>query len=163
MTHEDISAKMSLIVDEMCRILGIEPEKKVWVEESEGRIIVNVELNAENLGYIIGFHGRTLESLESVLHSMINKQVGEITVKVLLNINGYRQKREEVIRILANNAAEFVRTHKVEKHLPPMKAYDRRLVHLALKDYIDITTESVGEGEDRRVVVKYNDDQSFNK
>ena len=106
-----------------------------------------------DLGFLIGYHGQNLESFQSVLQLMLNRAF-EGGIRVVVNVNNYREKREEVLKEMAMRAVDYVREYKVEKHLSPMKPNDRRIVHLALQDLPDISTESVGEGEERRVVIK---------
>jgi spoIIIJ-associated protein len=78
----------------------------------------------------------------------------EKDLRVLLEVNDYREKREKYLQDIAQRAAMEVKSTGQEVELPPMKPYERRAIHMALKQEAGIETESIGEGEDRRIVVK---------
>jgi spoIIIJ-associated protein len=113
-----------------------------------------IELQGEHLSELIGFHGKMLESLQNVLGLFMNKALENKEVRVLLDINNYRDKRTEYLTRYAQRAAEEVRMNKQPMELPPMKPFERRIIHMVLKDDPELITESLGEGEDRRVVIK---------
>ena len=102
---------------------------------------------------LIGERGNNLAALEYLLKRLVRKQNG-FEVKFTLDINDYRMKRLEDIKQDVKNASRHVRVHRREMALRPMSAFERRIVHLLLAEYPDITTESVGQGDERRVVIK---------
>lgn len=153
MKNITLKEKAEKVLSDLASLIKFEVEPKIEVNEVEEIPVVNISLESENLGYMIGYHGKNLESFQTVLQLIINNGL-EKPVRILLNVNNYREKREESLKEIAMEAAEFVRMHNVEKHLAPMRPYDRRIVHLALADESDLVTDSVGEGEERRVVVK---------
>ncbi len=97
-----------------------------------------------------------IQSLEHLVNLIYWKQNPELAKKqkIILDINHYRKRREELIIRLSQTAAQKVIATKKKVELPPMNSYERRLVHLTIKNYPSLTTESVGEEPNRRVVIK---------
>ena len=91
---------------------------------------------------------------ETILRLIIKKQTGDISI-VHLDINNYRELKNETLRELAKKAARRARFYKTPVALEAMSAYERRIIHTELAIHPDIKTESIGEGSNRRVVVKY--------
>lgn len=104
------------------------------------------------LGLLIGSGGDTLRSIEYILALMINKDREE-WYRVVVDIDGYRERREEELKQLAYKTADRVRMHGSAVELKPMSGADRRIVHMALSSMPEVTTESTGEGRYRRLVV----------
>jgi spoIIIJ-associated protein len=125
---------------------------EVSVEETEDNEVA-VDINGEDLGALIGYHGETLSSLQLFLNLALYRQTGEWR-RVLVDIGGYRQEREQTLRELAQRTADRVRFLQTAATLNPMPSFERRLVHLALSEDETVETESTGEGWERRVVVK---------
>lgn len=146
-------------LDEFLTQLGLEADLKIDFMEADSKEEVAyryllIELQGEHLSELIGFHGKMLESLQNVLGLFMNKALENKEVRVLLDINNYRDKRTEYLTRYAQRAAEEVRMNKEPMELPPMKPFERRIIHMVLKNDPELITESLGEGEDRRVVIK---------
>ena len=107
-----------------------------------------------NVSMLIGEQGNNLVAVEHILKKVINKKKGEEEQKFTLDINDYRMKRMEDLKQDVKNAAREVRTYHRESPLRPMSSFERRIVHLLLEEYPDITTESIGDDPRRRVVIK---------
>lgn len=120
------------------------------VEFKDGNF--EVDINGDNTGYLIGYRGDTLNSLQVILNNIASKNVDE-KVKVLLNINGYREKREKDLEILASKIAGTVIKTKKSITLEPMSAYERKIIHTKLQSNDRVKTYSVGEEPHRKVVV----------
>ena len=103
---------------------------------------------------LIGERGNNLVAVEHLLKKIINKKKGEEEQRFTLDINDYRMKRMEDLKQDVKNAAREVRLYHRESPLRPMSSFERRIVHLLLEEYPDITTESVGADPERRVVIK---------
>ena len=103
---------------------------------------------------LIGERGNNLVALEHMLKKIINKKKGEEEQRFTLDINDYRMKRLEDLKQDVKNAAREVRLYHRDSPLRPMSSFERRIVHLLLEEYPDITTESVGIDADRRVIIK---------
>lgn len=102
---------------------------------------------------LIGEHGNNLSYIEHLLKKIIKKRFGE-EFKFTLDINDYRMKRLEDLKQDVKAAAKEVRLYQKEVPLRSMSSFERRIVHLLLAEYPDITTESIGQEPDRRVVIK---------
>ncbi len=109
-------------------------------------------ITGEDLGILIGWHGQTLSSLQYLLRLIVAHQT-KVWPSVVIDVEGYRQRRQEALRTMARHAAEQVKTKGLPFMLEPMPSYERRIVHLELADAPDVTTESTGEGEARQVVI----------
>lgn len=103
---------------------------------------------------LIGERGNNLVALEHMLKKIISKKKGEDEQKFTLDVNDYRIKRLEDLKQDVKNAAREVRLYHRDSPLRPMSSFERRIVHLLLEEYPDITTESVGADQERRVVIK---------
>lgn len=126
----------------------------ITIAESTQDDLLNVSLSTNEAGFLIGEKGRNISVFEIILRLIIKKYLGR-NVILHLDVNNYRNLREESLRELAKKAAHRARFYKKEVSLEAMSAYDRRIIHMELAIHPDIKTESVGEGENRRVVVKY--------
>ena len=127
-------------------------DENAQVESSAGENEISFSLKGEKLGKLIGFHGENIQALQMLLSGLKLRSEGPI--RMYLDIDGYKQNRNQAIIDLANKTAE--QAVKIERniHLDPMNAYDRRIVHTTLQNRDDVTTESTGEGEKRHDVVK---------
>jgi len=137
------------VLREILDNLGI--ETKIRLEEKQGVIFASIETSAP--GVLIGYHGRTLYALQRILSLIVYRRLGEWP-RIILDVDNYRQKREEVLKRMALSAAQKVKFSGKEQEMPPMSSVERRIVHLALKEDLEVETESRGEGKERRVVIK---------
>jgi spoIIIJ-associated protein len=113
---------------------------------------VLLEIKGEDLGILIGRRGQTLSSLQYIVRLILNNKTGSY-LPVVLDVEGYRKRRDESLKALAFRIAEQVKTRRMPFKMEPMPAYERRVIHMALADDYDVVTASTGEGELRRVVV----------
>jgi spoIIIJ-associated protein len=104
------------------------------------------------LGTLIGRRGETLAALQLLVNLITYKQTGE-RERIIIDVEGYRARREDNLRSMAERIAQQVRSSGRPVMLEAMPPNERRIVHIALADYQDISTESTGEGDARRVVV----------
>ncbi len=109
-------------------------------------------IQGEDLGILIGRRGQTLAALQYVVRLIINQQM-KVWTPVVIDVEGYKQRRSESLQALAVRMAEQVRIKGEPFTLEPMPAYERRIIHLALTDHPDVITESTGEGDARKVVI----------
>ena len=113
---------------------------------------LEVSINSKDLGYLIGYRGETLYAMQSILSAIASKG-NQNRIRVILDIEGYKAKREKTLEELAEKVAKTViRTRKPVK-LEPMQAYERKIIHTILQTNEKVTTESIGEGEHRRIVI----------
>jgi len=109
-------------------------------------------------GVLIGENGQHLVALNHVVKKISEcecKKQNLETIRFFLDINDYQAKKNEELKNLAKMTAQRVRYFKKEIELEPMSSYERRIIHATLTEYPDITTESKGEGLERRVVIKF--------
>ena len=115
-----------------------------------------VRIETEETGLLIGHHGKTLESLQLLLGIIVSKKLGE-WVKVYVNVGDYREKREETLMHMAQHAAERALAMGRPVELARLSPSDRRIIHLTLSGDERVETESVGEGDERVLLVKPKD------
>lgn len=114
---------------------------------------LNVSINKGNLGFLIGYRGETLYAFQNILSAIAGKNT-ENRVRVILDIEGYKSKREKALEDLADKLAKTViKTHK-SVTLEPMQAYERKIIHTRLQDNEKVETRSIGEEPRRKVVIE---------
>jgi spoIIIJ-associated protein len=119
--------------------------------EKENQIIYSVETDENPL--LIGKNGKTLEGIQVFIRNIINTYTKEHMI-VLVDIGGYRENRKRQLEIIATKTAKEVAHSKIPAKLEPMNAYERRIVHMKLSDWRDVSTVSEGEGSSRHLVIK---------
>lgn len=115
---------------------------------------INAEVTGGDAGKIIGREGRTLAAIEFLANTVLAKEHGQGAPRVNVDAAGYRRRHEERLLEQARRIAARVRKSGEEIELDPMTAADRRIIHIALREDAFVTTESVGEGRERRIVIK---------
>ncbi len=139
-------------------------ELDLTVAKKEGNnddILITVD--GEGAGLLIGHHGETLDSLQYLANLAANKKIkGEKHdyVKVTLDIEGYRAKREETLRALARRMAAKVVKYKKSVMLEPMNPYERRIIHSEVQHVAGVSTNSIGSENNRRVVMFLDDSKA---
>ena len=120
------------------------------IEKTDKAIKVN--LSNKDLGYLIGYRGETLYALQNILSAVASKGI-KGKIRVILDIEGYKAKREKTLEDLAEKVAKTViKTRKTVK-LEPMQAYERKIIHSKLQGNTKVETVSVGEEPHRRIVI----------
>ncbi len=122
-----------------------------WKDESN---TYKVDLVGDDLGYLIGRRGDTLDAIQHLTNYTINRDV-EGHIRVNVDAECYREKREESLRRYARKKAQQVLKARRRTTLEPMNAYERHVIHAALQDMENITTHSTGVEPNRRVVIEY--------
>lgn len=112
-----------------------------------------IDVKGDDLGVLIGQQGSTLQALQYVTRVIVSRQTHGWT-NVVIDVAGYRQRRERSLRELAQRMADRVRQTGRPVSLEPMPANERRVIHLALRNDPDVTTRSVGQGENRKVTIR---------
>lgn len=123
----------------------------VAIKASSGERGAIINLEGEGLGVIIGRRGETLDSLQYLTSLASNNNGGYF--KVTLDIGNYREKREQTLVSLANRVAKQVKESNRSRSLEPMNPYERRIIHTAVQEIEGVLSNSVGEGDRRRVVI----------
>lgn len=128
------------------------PGENIMFNVKQDENYVRVEVDGEDLNYLIGYRGETLNNLQSIL-SIIASKGSEYKVKVILNICGYKEKREKALEELAEKLEKTVIKTKKSITLEPMTAYERKIIHSKLQNSNKVVTSSVGEEPYRKVVI----------
>ncbi len=126
----------------------------------DGELIIDI--SGEGSGILIGHHGDTLDALQYLLNLAANRrEEGEKReyLKVTLDIEGYRAKREETLRALARKQADKVLKYKRSVMLEPMNPYERRIIHSEIQNIEGVSTNSIGSENNRKIVIYLVDKQ----
>ena len=135
----------------------LEDFKKFLPEDTESKIEkteygLNIELLSKNLGFLIGYRGETLYALQNILSAIAGKEIDK-KVRIILDIEGYKAKREKTLEDLAEKVARTVIKTRKPIKLEPMQAYERKIIHSKLQNNERVETESIGEEPNRRIVI----------
>jgi spoIIIJ-associated protein len=122
------------------------------VEREAGTTNIHLDVTGDDVGLLIGRHGETLASLQFVLNACLSKELARSS-RVIVDVEHYRDRREQSLRGMALRAADRVRRERRAMTLQPMPPNERRVIHLTLQSSPWVTTESTGEGAERRVVI----------
>jgi len=120
--------------------------------EGEATAPIAFDIKGDDLGILIGRRGQTLSCLQYIVRLIVGHQT-EAWVPIIVDVEGYKQRRYEALQALAWRIAEQVKAEQAPFTLEPMSAYERRIIHLTLTEHPDVTTQSIGEGEARKVVI----------
>lgn len=127
------------------------PEDTTHIIKKEKNAIY-VDLNSPNLGFLIGYRGETLYAMQNILTAIAGKGI-ENKVRVILDIEGYKAKREKTLEDLAEKVAKTVIKTRKPVRLEPMQAYERKIIHTKLQENDKVETNSIGEEPYRRIIV----------
>lgn len=137
-------------------LLCNETELEVSVD-SEGNYKIDIHTKDEHA--LIGKENERFDAFSHLLKRMIAKTLGE-DVKLIIDVNNIRSKNDEVLKTKASIIAERARAFKKDMELDPMTSYERRVIHSFLEGSPNIKTESVGEGRQRRLIIRYVENNS---
>lgn len=137
------------IVSDLLKRLGIDGDFEV----NETDETLEVLLKTEETGIVIGYHGEVLDSLQLVLSLMISQTI-EHFQRVTVEVGDYKKNRSEYLERLALQVKEKVITEGREHAVSSLRPWERRIMHMLLKDDKDVTSESVGEGKERVLIIK---------
>ena len=156
-TEDELTAQSKGILEELLRLMGfnatVVAERALPVEDSETQAPVTFNITGDDdVGILIGRHGQTIASLQYILRVIITHRI-KTSLPIIVDVDGYKQRRYEALRTTARRLAEQVKTRRTPFTLEPMPAFERRIIHLTLADDPNVTTQSIGEGESRKVVI----------
>ncbi len=129
----------------------IEIIKEQELERDKENIICNIKTEESN--FLIGQYGVNLQSLQHIARILVRRKTEERT-NFILDVNSYRKEKNSSIVLLAKNIADQVVREQRTVALRPMSPYERRLVHMELSKNTAVVTESIGDGEERKIMVK---------
>jgi spoIIIJ-associated protein len=140
------------IVEKLLSLSGIDASVDVSEDVENGAVLVDLK-DTKEAGLLIGSRGETIFSIQSVVSMIFFKRSGK-WLRIFLNVADWRDKQQSKLSSIALQAADRARTTGEAQHLYNLNSSQRRSIHLELSNEKDIETESVGEGEDRYLVVK---------
>ena len=143
--------KIEVFLKGLMEHMGSTAVPHAWKAEGSN---YKVELVGEDLGYLIGRRGDTLDALQHLANYSINRGV-EGHIRITVDAEEYREKREDSLRRYARKKAQQVLKARRRTTLEPMNAYERHVIHAALQDMENVTTHSTGTEPNRRVVIEY--------
>ncbi len=154
---DDITEVAKSVLETLLNLMGVSasvmPSATLLVEgEAVDTTSVTLEIKGEDLGILIGRRGQTLSCLQYMIRLIVGHQT-KVWLPITIDVEGYKRRRYDALQALAWRVAEQVKAEGVQFAMEPMLAYERRVIHLALVDHPDVTTQSSGEGEARKVVV----------
>ena len=149
---EDDSAKAENFLKNITERLGMNTEFETVYNEEEKKMAI--ELKGDGLGLLIGRRGETLDALQYLTNIFVNKGSDDY-IKITLDAENYRERREDALVTLAKRTAAKATKYKKNMIIEPKNPYERRIIHEALQDYPGVTTYSIGEEPNRKVVVAY--------
>lgn len=142
--------KLLELLDLPARVM-LSEEFTVIGEDGEA-VSIGLNIIGDDLGILIGRRGQTMVALQHVIRLILSHQL-QVKTPIVLDVEGYKERRCESLRSLADRLADQVKTRHVSFAMEPMTAFERRVVHISLADHPDVYTESTGEGEGRKVVI----------
>lgn len=149
-TAEEAAAKAKAFLQDVLRNMGID----VMIEKMIKSDKIILHLHGKNLGILIGKHGQTLDALQ-YLTNLTTNQGEETRHFIMLDVENYRQRREETLKQLAVRLAGRVKRSGEKVVLEPMNGYERKIIHVALQNEAHVRTESEGQDPYRHVVIYY--------
>lgn len=120
---------------------------------SEEREVIGVTLKSQDPQILIGQQGQTLFELQKLLKTLLNKKLGKVYY-LSLDINDYKSSKIDYLESMVKELADEVAFTKIEKALPPMNSYERKIIHAKLSSREDIVSESQGDGTERHIIIK---------
>jgi len=163
-TPEDAEAALRVAretLEELLQKMNVKAEVQAeWGtpdEDGELRPLI-LDVLGDDLSMLIGRKGETLSALQYITRLIACKRLNR-GVHVVVDVEGYKQRREEQLRRLAQRMAEQVVQRKRQMSLEPMPANERRIIHLELRHHPDVRTESIGEGDRRKVIILLKDQE----
>jgi spoIIIJ-associated protein len=128
--------------------MGVRPEVEGFLREGA----LHLEIRGDQESILIGKHGRTLEALQMLIGRMVNKRL-KSAIRVTLDIDDYRKRRADSMTQMAHRMGEKAKSTGRPQTAGPFNAHDRRIVHVALKEDPFLRTESLGEGELKKIKI----------
>lgn len=149
-TLEKVEEVIKRTAQEMLEKMMVQAQVTVTGDTENG---YQVNIKTEETGLLIGHHGETINSFQLLLGVILYRKMG-VWLRVIVDVGDYRKAREENIKAMVDRIVEEVKTTGQEIALPPMTPLERRIVHTMLTDHPAVSSQSFGEGRDRRVTIK---------
>lgn len=147
---DQITKSTEKYLDEVLRAMGLDPKLNLYYNRRDN--VLNINVSGEKMGALIGKHGQTLDALQYLTSLFVNKK-SESYIKIKLDTENYRERRQQTLEKLAGSIAYKVKKNKKPIYLEPMNPNERRIIHSALQRDPDVITKSEGKDPYRKVVV----------
>lgn len=139
-------------LETLLRGMGLNARVEANLDTEQGEETLVLNILGHDLGILIGRRGETLHDLEFITRLLVQRRTNQ-QPKLTVDVESYRTRRERILRELAKRMGERVETSKQPITLEAMPPNERRIVHIALRDHPNVTTQSIGEGDHRRVMI----------
>ena len=140
------------VLENLLSPIGIDARVNLATQSGGEQAAISLDVVGDDLGILIGRRGETLSSLQYLVN-LITSRHFKSRIGVVVDVEGYRQRRYESLRFLARRLADQVKATGRSVTLEPMPASERRIIHLELRDNPHVTTQSIGQGESRKVAI----------
>jgi spoIIIJ-associated protein len=149
-TPEDVGAAAVAFMNGLTEAFGVDGTAELHVDGLD----LEVGVSGTELGLLVGPGGRTLNAIQDLARVSAQRRLGDHETRLRIDVAGYRERREAALAAFARDVAEQVRTSGTARSLEPMSSSDRKVVHDVLNEEADVTSRSVGEDPDRRIIVE---------
>lgn len=150
-TKAEIKKQLKNFFNELSKLMNVTIESEINITEDN---IYNINLVTSNNSILIGKEGKTLAAIQCLLRQISQNDL-QNKIKINVDISNYKYEQTKKLEKNIKNIAKEVLKTKVDTSLDPMNSYNRRIVHTIVSEFSDLETESVGEGKERHVVIKY--------
>jgi spoIIIJ-associated protein len=154
----DVGGMAKGVLENLLDLTGITASVTLGMEGGEDQAAITLDIEGEDLGILIGRRGETLSSLQYLVNLIISRHL-KSRVGVVVDVEGYRQRRYESLRLLARRMADQVRSTGRSVTLESMPASERRIIHIELRDSPYVITQSIGQGEGRKIAILSRDNE----
>jgi len=154
----DVGGMAKGVLGNLLDLTGITASVTLGMEGSGDQAAITLDIEGEDLGILIGRRGETLSSLQYLVNLIISRHL-KSRVGVAVDVEGYRQRRYESLRLLARRMADQVRSTGRSVTLESMPASERRIIHIELRDSPYVITQSIGQGEGRKIAILSRDNE----
>ncbi len=154
---EDLGQLAGLFLRELLVNMGVPAQVEIFKKKD----YTTLNINGKDLGILIGKHGQTLDAIQYLVNLAVNKNRAE-KERIIIDVEGYRRRREEALRRLAVKLADKVRHEGRKQVLEPMSPQERRIIHSTLQGYKEVFTYSEGEDPYRHVIISPQDFEEKN-
>lgn len=150
-TKAEMKKQLKNFFNELGKLMNVTIESEINITEDN---IYNINLVTSNNSILIGKEGKTLDAIQCLLRQISQNDL-QNKIKINVDISNYKYEQTKKLEKNIKNIAKEVLKTKVDTSLDPMNSYNRRIVHTIVSEFSDLETESVGEGKERHVVIKY--------
>jgi spoIIIJ-associated protein len=151
--EEEVALVAKEMLERLLQAMGIEARVSLRLSDlPEGPAPIVLDITGQNLGILIGRRGETLRALQYITRLIVNRRLHQ-WAEIVVDVEEYKKRRESSLTQLARRMADRATLLGQAVSLEPMPPHERRIIHLALQDHEKVTTESVGQGDRRKVVI----------